>query len=70
VLFKSIVLVNARGKSRGGRMGRSTYLKTHESHFIHDDFVQIGKQHSRYKAILPSIVLSQQWFEVYFILLR
>jgi len=29
--------------------------------------IQFGKQHSRYKAILPSIVLRQQCCEVYFI---
>jgi len=34
---------------------------------IHHDFVQSGKQHSRYKANLPSIVLSQLCCEVYFI---
>jgi len=27
--------------------------KTYESNFIHHDFEQFGKQHSRYKAILP-----------------
>ena len=37
--------------------------------FIHHDFVQFGKQHSRYKAILPSIVLSQQCCDAYFIYL-
>jgi len=42
-------------------------LETYESNFIHHDFVQFGKQHSRYKAILPSVVLSQQCCEVYFI---
>jgi len=36
--------------------------KTYESNFIHHVFVQFGKQHSRYKAILPSI-LSQQCCE-------
>jgi len=29
--------------------------------------MQFGKQHSRYKAILPSIVFSQQCCEVHFI---
>jgi len=54
------------GRSRGGdRPDRP--LKTYESNFIHHDFAQFGKQHSRYKAILPSIVLSQQCCEVYFI---
>jgi len=41
--------------------------KTYESNLIHHDFVEFGKQHSRYKAILSSIVLSQQCCEVYFI---
>ena len=35
--------------------------------FIHHDFVQFGKQNSRYKAIFPSIVLSQQCCEICFI---
>ena len=43
--------------------------KIYESNFFHHDFVQFGKQHSRYKAIFPSIVLSQQCCEVYFICL-
>jgi len=43
--------------------------KTWESNFIHHIFLQSGKQHLRYKAILPSIVLSQQCCEVYFIFL-
>jgi len=41
--------------------------KTYESNFIHHDFVQFRKKHSRYKAILPSIVLSQQCCEICFI---
>jgi len=40
---------------------------TYESNFIRHDLVQFGKQYSRYKAILPLIVLSQQCCEVYFI---
>jgi len=31
------------------------------------DFVQVGRQHSRYKAVLLSIVLSQQCCKVQFI---
>jgi len=31
--------------------------KTYESNFIHHDLVPCGKQHSRYKVILSSIVL-------------
>jgi len=41
--------------------------KTYESNFIRRDFVQCGKQYSRCKAILLSIVLSQEFCEVYFI---
>jgi len=41
--------------------------KTFESNFIHHDFERFRKQHLRYKAILPSIVLSQQCCEVCFI---
>jgi len=33
--------------------------KTYESNFIHHDFVQFGKQHSRFQTIFPSTVLSQ-----------
>ena len=40
--------------------------KTCGSNFIHHDFVQLGKQNSRFKAILSSTVLSQQFCEVYF----
>jgi len=43
--------------------------KTYESNFFQHDFVKFGKQHSRYKAILLSIVLSQQCCEVYFMFL-
>ena len=32
--------------------------KTYESNFFHHEFEQFGKQHSRYKAIMPSIALS------------
>jgi len=41
--------------------------KSYESNFIRHYFVQFGKQHSRYKAILLSIVLSQHCYEVYVI---
>jgi len=41
--------------------------KTTKVSFFHLDFEQFGKLHSRYKAILPSIVLSQQFCEVYFV---
>jgi len=39
----------------GGRLGDRP-PKTSENNFIHHDFLQFGKQHSRYKAILSSIV--------------
>jgi len=52
---------------RGGSSeGRSLPPKIYGSNFIHHDFVQIGKQHLRYKAIFLSVVLSQQYCEVYF----
>ena len=51
----------------GRTIGRSPLLKTYESNFIHNDFVQFRKQHSRLKAILSSIVLSQQYCDVCFI---
>jgi len=31
--------------------------KTYESMFVHHNFLQVGKQHSRYKPILSAIVL-------------
>jgi len=34
--------------------------KNYESNFIHHDFLQFGKQHLRYKAIVPSTVFSQR----------
>jgi len=44
-----------RGGSSGA-IGAIAPLKTYESNFIHHDFAQFRKEHSRYKAILPSIV--------------
>jgi len=41
--------------------------KTYESSFIHHDILRFGKQHSRNKAILSSIVFSQQCCEAWFI---
>jgi len=41
--------------------------KSSESNFFHYHFEQFGKQHSRYKSILLSIVLSQQCCEVDYI---
>jgi len=60
---------NNQGRNKGGRLERLTLLN-YENDFIHRNFVQFGKQLSRYKAILPSIVLSQQCCEVIFISLR
>jgi len=48
------------GTDSWGTIGEIAPPKTYESNFIRHDFVQFGKQHSRYKAISPSIVLSQQ----------
>ena len=59
-------LLKDRGGSRGW-LERSHPLKTYESNFVHHAFVQFGKQHSHFKAILPSTVLSQQCCEAYFI---
>jgi len=41
--------------------------KTYENNYIHHNFVQLRKQHSRYKATLSSIILSQQCCEAYLI---
>jgi len=49
----------------GSRGGRSPPLKLNESNFFHHNLVQFGKQYSRYKAILSSMVLSQNCCEVY-----
>jgi len=40
--------------------------KTYESNFIHHNFVQIGKQHSRFKGILSLTALLHQSCEVCF----
>jgi len=48
--------------SEGGAIGAISPPKTYGSYFVHHDFVQFGKQHSRYKTILPSIDLSQQCY--------
>ena len=54
---------------RGGSRGAIAPIvppKTYETNFIHDDFLQFGKQHSRHKAFSSSPVLSQKCCEVYF----
>jgi len=48
----------------GSGEGAIALPKTYEGNFIQHDFLQFGKQHSRYKAVLPSIVLSQQFCDV------
>jgi len=55
---------------QGGAIGAIAPPENYESNFIHHDFVQFRKQHSRFKASLLSIVLSQQCCEIYFICLR
>ena len=57
-------------RSRGGsRRGDAPPPETYKSNFIRHDFVQFGKQYSRIKAILSSIVFSQQCCSVYCIFL-
>jgi len=51
----------------GGRLGQSSPLKPTKLILVAMIFLQFGKQHSRYKVILSSIVLSQQCCERYFI---
>ena len=52
------------GADPGGSIEAIAPLKTYESNFIHQDFVQFEKQHSRHKSIFPFIVLSEQCSEV------
>ena len=54
------------GADPGEEIGAISAPKTHESNFFHHNCEQFGKQHSWYRVILPSIVLSQQRCEVYF----
>ena len=58
-----------QGRIQGGDRGDCP-PKTCESNFIQHNFVQFVKQHSRYKATLSSIVLSQECCEDYFILVN
>jgi len=51
----------------GGAIGAIAPPKTNESNFIHHDFVQFRKKHSRYNAILPYIIWSHRWSIGYFI---
>ena len=69
---RSEIIKYNENKNQGrikGAIGAIDPPKTYESNFIHYDFVQFGKQHSRYKAILPSTVFSPQCCEVYFVFL-
>jgi len=55
------------GADLRGAIGAISPSETHESNFVHHDFLQFEKkQHLRCKGILSSIVLSQQCCEVYF----
>jgi len=57
-----------QGGSRGAIETIALTTKIYETNFTHQNILLFGKQqHSRYKAILPSIVLSQQCCEVHFI---
>jgi len=58
--------IGPRGESRWG-IGAIIPLKTYEGNFIHHDFVQLSKRNWGYKAISPSIFLSQKCFEVNFV---
>jgi len=57
--------LNIVADSRGS-IGAIAPPKTCKSDFIHHDFEQFGKHHSRCKAILPWLVLSPQYCEVHF----
>jgi len=61
------LITTAGADSTGAAIGAIAPPKTYESNFFHHDFEQFGKPYSRYKAILLSIVLSQQGCEVYLI---
>jgi len=56
--------VTTPGADPGDANGAIALPKTYN--FFHHDFLQLGKQDSRYKAIFPSIVLLQQCCEVLF----
>jgi len=46
--------VGARSGSSGGDWDDRP-PKSFDSNFLHDNFVEFGKQHSRYKAIFPPL---------------
>ena len=56
-----------QGWIQGCAIGAIVLPKTYKSNFFHHDFIQLGKQHSLSKAILLSLVSSQQCCEVNFI---
>jgi len=62
-----MVQITKQGRIQGGGDRGDHSPKTYESNFIHYNFVQFRKQHSRYKAILSCIALSLQCCEIYFI---
>jgi len=57
----------AKGRIQGRAIGAIFPPKNYGSNFIHHDFVQFRKQHTRCKTILPSTVLLQQNCEVHVI---
>jgi len=69
IVFTPIVdnVLGTPGVDPEGAIGAIAPPTTYESNLFHHDFLHIGKQNSLYKAILSSIVLSQQCCEVYFI---
>ena len=56
-----------QGRIQGEEIGAIAPPKIFESNFFHHDFEHFRKQHSLYRAIFLSIVLSQQCCDVYFI---
>jgi len=66
-LRKMSTFIDPGADTEGGIRAIAALKDTYESIFIHHNFVKFGKQHSRYMAILSSVVLSQQCCEVYFI---
>jgi len=59
----------AKNTAGAGPGGATAPRKTYDINFIHNNFVQFRKQHSRYNAVLSSVVLLLQCCEVYFIFL-
>jgi len=58
---------HCQGPIQSMAIGEIVPHKSSESIFTHYDFLQFRKQHVRYKTISSSIVLSQQFCEVFFI---